>query len=445
MRLADALRAANKRAIAFTGAGGKSTALERLAAELSVDRPVVLTTTTKLGLEQSVLADAHLIAQDEASFDSLPALLEKHGSVLVTGAASSDEPKWLGLESSSVGKLGTLANQLGAGLLIEADGARGRSLKGHADHEPVIPAFVDLVVPVVGLDVVGEALGPAQVHRPEIVGSLLGLAQGERLKPEHIVRLLSLPEGGLKGVPEGAEVRVLLNKAETPKRLEVGLSVAEQLLASSRLKAVVLANVAHDPPVQLVLSRIAGVILAAGESRRLEQPKQLVEWKGRPLVWHAVQAALKAGLQPVVVVVGAKAEAVVQALKGEPVNIVHNPEWTSGQSSSLKRGLAAVEDKVEAVVVLLSDMPFVNAELVRALIQEHRRTLSPLVAPYAGGRRANPVLFDRATFSALRSVEGDRGGRTLFQQFPVALVAWDESILYDVDTPDDLDRLKGQI
>jgi molybdenum cofactor cytidylyltransferase len=403
-----------------------------------------LTTTTKLMLEQSALAASHLIIQDETSFDSLPAWLEKHGSVLVTGVAWSEEPKWLGLDSFSMNKLASLANQVGAWMLIEADGARGRSLKGHADCEPVIPAFADLVVPIAGLDVVGEALGPAFVHRPEIVGSLLGLAQGERLEPEHIVRLLCLPEGGLKGVPDGAEVRVLLNKAETPERIEVGLSIAEQLLASPRLKAAVLAHVAHDPPVRQVVSRTAGVILAAGESRRLEQPKQLVEWDGSPLVWHAVQAALKAGLRPVVVVVGAKAESVIPVLEGEPVSIVHNPEWTLGQSSSLKRGLAEVEEIVEAVVVLLSDMPFVNAELVRALVQEHRRTLSPLVAPYAGGRRANPVLFDRATFSALRSVEGDQGGRTLFQQFPVALVEWDESILCDIDTPDDLDRLKGR-
>jgi len=444
MRLADALRVDQKQVIAFTGAGGKSTAIDRLTRELSVSSPVVVTTTTKFLLNQSSIAEAHLIAQNPRELDRLSTLLGKHSSVLVTGEAAETESKWLGLNRSTIDALHAIAKTAGAVLLIEADGARGRSLKAPAGHEPVIPAYVDLVAPVVGLDVIGAALDGNLVHRPEIVASLLGLTMGDRLGPEHVASLMSDPSGGMKGVPQSAEVRVLLNKVETPDRIEDGGIIAGRLLASSRISAVVLACVAKPNPVQEVVGRVAGVVLAAGDSRRLGQPKQLVNWRGRPLVWHSVQAALGGGLSPVVVVVGAEAKSVRRVLADEPVIFVENPEWSAGLSTSLNAGLAEVEEHAEAVVLLLSDMPFVDAALVSALVHEHRRTLSPLVAPRAGGRRANPVLFDRITFPTLHAVQGDRGGRELFQIFPQVWVEWDESILFDLDSPEDLPRLMEQ-
>jgi molybdenum cofactor cytidylyltransferase len=142
------------------------------------------------------------------------------------------------------------------------------------------------------------------------------------------------------------------------------------------------------------------------------------------------------------VVIGAEGEAVRKALVSEPVVIIENKEWSTGLSTSLRAGLASVEGDSEAVVMLLSDMPFVRAELVEALVEEHRRTLSPLVVPRAGGRRANPVLFDRSTFSALREVRGDQGGRILLEQFSKIWVECEETILFDLDTPEDLHRLR---
>ena len=442
MRLADALRVDQKRVIAFTGAGGKSTAIDRLTKEISVSSPVVVTTTTKLHRNQSSIAEAHLIAQNPGELSRLSTLLGKHTSVLVTGEVVEGESKWLGLDQSTSEALHTITKTAGAVLLIEADGARGCSLKAPAEHEPVIPAYVDLVVPVVGLDVVGAALNGKWVHRPELVASLLGLTMGDRLGLDHVASLVSDPSGGLKGVPQNVEVRVLLNKAETPDRIAEGGKIAGRILASPRISAAVLASVTKPNPVEVVVGRVAGVVLAAGDSRRLGQPKQLVNWRGRPLVWHAVQAALGGGLSPVVVVIGAEAKSVRQVLAGERVIFVENPEWADGMSTSLNAGLAEVEEHAEAVVLLLSDMPLVDEALVSALVKEHRRTLSPLVAPRAGGRRANPVLFDRVTFPALHAVQGDHGGRGLFQLFSKVWIEWDESILFDLDSPEDLRRLR---
>jgi molybdenum cofactor cytidylyltransferase len=268
------------------------------------------------------------------------------------------------------------------------------------------------------------------------------MAVGERVEPWHIVELLSHPEGGLKGVPPEAEVRIILNKTEAIDRLEQGRVIAESLLSSPEVQAIVLANVIRDPSVREVIGRVAGIVLAAGGSTRLKQLKQLVQWRSRSLVWHVVQAALGGGLSPIIVVVGAQAERVRQVLADQPVAIIDNPSWECGLSSSLRIGLKAVEERVEAVVVLLADMPFIREDLVKVLIQGHRLSQSPLIAPQAGGRRANPVLFDRATFPSLHGLSGDRGGRELFERFPSILVPWDESILFDVDTIEDLRQLE---
>src|SRR3990172_11836378 len=121
VRLADALRVTPRRTVAFIGAGGKSTALARLAAELASEGPVVITSPAKLALSQAALAEAHLIVQDASSLGSLPGLLEEHRSVLITRGVARNEPKWLGLDLSSLESLKRSSAMAGAPLLIEAD------------------------------------------------------------------------------------------------------------------------------------------------------------------------------------------------------------------------------------------------------------------------------------------------------------------------------------
>jgi len=441
MRLADALRLAPGRVVAFTGAGGKTSAIRRLADELAGELPLLVTTTTKLALAQSSLAAMHVVIQDSSAFPDLIEDMRRSPSVLVTGPQAAGEPKWLAPSPAFIKRLVDLAREVGAALLIEADGARGRSLKAPAEHEPVIPREADLVVPVVGLDVIGRPLEERWVQRPERVARLLGLGPGEPILPESVARLLASDEAGLRGVPPAAEVRVLLNKAESAESKLAGKAIAEAVLDNPRVRAVVMGSVQWDPPIGLAFGRVAGVVLAAGGSTRLRQSKQLLLWDGKPLVWHAVQAARRARLTPIVVVVGADGERVARAVEGDAL-ILQNPAWEEGQSSSLRAGLrAAVTGGAEAAVFLLSDMPHVTEDLVRALVEEHRSTLAPVVAPASQGRRGNPVLFDRVTFTALEAVRGDLGGRAIFDHFPVHEIPWDAKDFVDIDTPLDLKDL----
>jgi len=442
MRLADALRIRSGMAVAFVGAGGKSSAMRKLVEELSQDIPLIVTTTTKLGVEQSDLAASHAIITQEADMDGFPELLDAGRSLLVTGPRGPGQPKWLGLGEQQIERVWRMAHDAGAVLLIEADGARRRALKAPAEHEPAIPPFVDLIVPIAGIDAMGASLADGVVHRPELLAGLLELEMGIELSAQHIADALTSPEGGLKSIPEESDVRLLINKVETAAQIEAGREIAQHALKNESVRSVVLAAVAREPAALEIHGRVAGVVLAAGASTRLKRPKQLVRWRGRPLVWHALHAAKLGGLGPIIVVLGAEGEEVRRTLDSEDVIFIDNPDWQQGQGTSVRVGLSAVSDQVEAAVFLLSDMPLVGSELVQALVEKHRRTLAPIIVPQVGERRANPVLFDRAVFSELLSLRGDVGGRALFNRFSIESLDWPEDVFLDIDTVEDLRRLE---
>jgi molybdenum cofactor cytidylyltransferase len=442
MRLMEALRIQPGYVVAFVGAGGKSMAIRRLATERPPDSPLILTTTTKIRLDQKDLARQHFVLDSEADLPRAFAHLDPESPILLTGKRDEVEAKWLGLIPEIMEALVVRTRELGAILLVEADGARGSSLKAPADHEPVLPSSCDLVVPVVGLDAIGEDVVSSKIHRPQRLMELLEFEGGDRIKREHIARILSSTQGALKDIPLASEVRVLLNKAETEEALEHGRQIAFEAMKCERVTSVILAAVAKEAPVAEVFSRVAGVVLAAGSSSRINGLKQLIQFRDKPLVTYAVEAAINGGLEPIVVVVGGNGSAIRETIQGLGVNIVDNLASLRGQGSSVKVGLDAIGEKTEAVVFLLADMPLVSSELIRALVGRHRKTLSSVVVPYAQGKRGNPVLFDRVTFNALRTIEDERGGRAIFEVYPPEQLAWDDTVLFDVDTEDDYDRLR---
>lgn len=189
--------------------------------------------------------------------------------------------------------------------------------------------------------------------------------------------------------------------------------------------------------------RPAGILLAAGASERMERPKQLLRWHGRPLICQTIQNGLEAGLEPLCVITGANKAIVEDAIKHFPVQIVYNPDWELGQSASMKAGLRALPAECDSVVFLLVDQPQVSPMLIRQLIELRIETHAPIIAPMVGGQRANPVLFGQETFQALMTVTGDQGGRAIFSQYQVEWLPWvDSRLLMDVDVAGDIEHLE---
>lgn len=187
--------------------------------------------------------------------------------------------------------------------------------------------------------------------------------------------------------------------------------------------------------------RVAGVILAAGASRRMGRNKMLLQLQGESLIRRAAGRALAAGLSPVVVVIGHDAERVRAELQDVPVEFAVNPDYAGPTSGSLHKGLGRLGPDVDAVVVMLGDMVRVSTETLMMLVAAARGTDAPLVVSRYGDVTAPPLLFRRALFPELLAWTGEGCGKAVVQAHrgdamyinrPVALLA-------DVDTPQDFE------
>jgi molybdenum cofactor cytidylyltransferase len=197
------------------------------------------------------------------------------------------------------------------------------------------------------------------------------------------------------------------------------------------------------------LDRVGAIVLAAGQSARFraaggsEPTKLVAKLDGRPIVRTVAEAALASKARPVVVVVGHARSSVEAALAGLAVGIAFNPEFSSGLATSLRVGISAMPPDVVGALVLLGDMPHIEARLIDALMDAFlSRERGLAVAPSLDGRRGNPILLGRGLFEAAMCLEGDEGARRLIDALSsselVAITSPDAQVTFDIDTPGDL-------
>ena len=204
--------------------------------------------------------------------------------------------------------------------------------------------------------------------------------------------------------------------------------------------------VTADPPALPNPPRIAALVLAAGQSRRMGANKLLIDLDDRPMIARVVDAVLGSRAAPVLVVTGYEDTALRAALGAREIGFVSNPNFAQGMSSSLRAGIAALPDGIDGVVVCLGDMPAVDAEIIDALVAAFDPARgAEIIAPCHGGQRGNPVLWGRRFFAALMQVSGDQGGKPLLAAHPQAcrLITVDRpGVLLDIDTPEALARYR---
>jgi CTP:molybdopterin cytidylyltransferase MocA len=178
------------------------------------------------------------------------------------------------------------------------------------------------------------------------------------------------------------------------------------------------------------------VILAAGASTRLGQPKQLVVLAGETLLERAVRTAIAARCAPVVVVLGAQSEQIRAGTRLVEADIVFNPEWAEGMASSIRVGIRAMSGAADGAVIMTCDQPLIAAAHVRALIE---RDPAEVTASAYAGRHGVPAYFPAPRFGELQALTGDSGARSLLQGSAALDCAEAEC---DVDTPAGLEALR---
>lgn len=192
----------------------------------------------------------------------------------------------------------------------------------------------------------------------------------------------------------------------------------------------------------------AGVVLAAGASRRMGRAKQLLPVAGRPLLEGVVASACASRLDEVLVVVGARADEILAAVDLGRARALLNPDHAAGMSTSLRAGLAALGPNVERAVVILGDQPAISAELLDELLDLQDRSGLPAAALSFDGLLHPPVVLRRELWGDLAALEGDVGCRAVIRARPelVAAVPVPGGLRHpvDVDTPEDYARLLGE-
>jgi molybdenum cofactor cytidylyltransferase len=191
-------------------------------------------------------------------------------------------------------------------------------------------------------------------------------------------------------------------------------------------------------------SRIAGVVLAAGTSSRMGQNKLLLRVGGVSVLRRAVAAACDGGLDPVLVVLGYQSERAMHELAGLSCTPILNAEYARGMNSSVRAGIAAVPSDAAGAVLMLADMPLVDAGMVRQLVDHYRATGAHLVVSAYGEVLAPPILYRRDLFGELSGgLDGDGCGKRVVKQYldHAVEVQWSSSLLTDLDSPADFERI----
>jgi len=187
------------------------------------------------------------------------------------------------------------------------------------------------------------------------------------------------------------------------------------------------------------------VILAAGESARMGEPKQLLAYRGKTLLRHTIDTALSLDGAAVVVVLGAHAAQIRAQLDDQRVLVAENPDWRNGMGGSLRTGLSALlaaRPDVSAAIFLLCDQPLFSSDALGNLIATHERTGSAIVASEYGGALGVPALFARSMFPELLALKGDVGARQIIRAHrdQATGVPFQDGAV-DIDTPADYARL----
>lgn len=438
MKLYEGLGVARGEVVAFIGAGGKTSALLNLGHELvELGWRVMATTTAHVAAEQLDLVPqvvrigTSMRALSDALRDSrFVFLYDSVQAGFVRGPSMDYIARLLDAVDSDV-------------ILVEADTANGLLLKAPYEHEPYVPPEATLVVPVASLGVLGQDLDEQHVYNVRAIVERYGFAEGTRVKSPWVAQVLRDEALGLRGVPARARIVVLLNQVPSQGYLRGRARlIAQLILRSPRVQAVAIGSVRGADPIHEVQRPIGAVVLAAGMSRRMGQPKVLMPWVGqRTIIEHILDQLILARVDHIVVVTGhyrAEVEARA-AILGVPT--VFNPDYAEGEMlSSLKVGLAALPPQVAGALVVLGDQPRIQPRIVGQIMMAYAEGKGCLVVPSYEMKRGHPILVDRRYWAELQALSANESLRTLLQAHAseIAYVTVDtDSVLRDVDTPDD--------
>lgn len=438
MRLYQAFNISRGDVVAFIGAGGKTTTLLRLGEELvSRGWRVLATTTTTLSNDKLVLMP-HAIST-YAGERAISDALSEHGFVFLYDAIKKGEvygakPSWI------VRLMDAVDSDV---MLIEADEANGLPIKAPYEYEPIFPPETSLVVPIVSLSALGSPLDEGHVYNASAIHERYGFPLGGTIRAAWVAQILRDESLGLKGIPHKARVVAYLNGTQHSQygRSRARL-IAKLALKNSRLSSVVIGNARGLEPVYEIQRPLGAIVLAAGLSSRMGQPKVLLPWAdNKTIIEHIVDQLIRARIDHISVVTGHFANEVKAQLAPYDVHITYNRAYRTGEMlSSIKTGLRGMPAEISACLIVLGDQPRLNARVLSDIQNHYAEQGGDLLIPSYQMRRGHPILVGRKYWHDILTLNDKHTLRDFtskheddIQYVPVE----SDSILRDVDTPED--------
>ncbi len=183
---------------------------------------------------------------------------------------------------------------------------------------------------------------------------------------------------------------------------------------------------------------ISAILLAAGESKRMGEPKLLLKWGQWTIIEKSVDTLLASKIDELIVVIGYKARTIVSRLEARRLRVVINRQYRMGMSTSIRRGLEQVNSKSEAILIALADLPFLETDLIDHLIDVYRRNPHGIVLPAYKGKRGHPVILNRFRYEKeMENLRGDAGCRPILNRHPEDILEVDvesEGVIADIDS-----------
>jgi molybdenum cofactor cytidylyltransferase len=436
MKLQDAFGIVRGDTVAFIGAGGKTSLLVGLGYELLDAGWRVLATTTKDFAEEQLQFMKQAMPYT-AGAGRISDALSEHGFVFVyatiqDGRVYGPPQDWL----TSV--LDHIDSDV---LLVEADTAHGLPLKAPYEDEPKIPAETSLVIPLVSLAALDQPLDAENVYNPKPIIAKYGFQPGSLIRSPWVAQVLRDETMGLRGIPATARVVPYVN--QTPEEgywRSRGRLIARLALREPRIEAVVLGTVRGAQPALEVQRTVGAVVLAAGKSSRMGEPKVLLPWEnGKTIIEHIIEQLIRARIPQVNVVTGHYANEVKALVKPLGVRLVQNRSYRTGEMiSSLKAGLRAMPDHVSAALVVLGDQPRIQPKVIYDLLKAYSEGKGEIIAPRYQGQRGHPILISRRYWPELLALRNTEAPRQVLatHEDEIGYVEVDtDSVLRDVDTP----------
>lgn len=430
--LSDFLKVTKGDVISFVGAGGKTSLMLSLAAELSSRYRVIVTTTTKMATNEIPSNWKKLVFKHNYNYGILKKNMKTHGIVFVY--CCSENGRLIGITPGIVKYLQKWFDIV----LVEADGSRRLPLKIPKMHEPVIPDCSTKVVTIFGFDGLDRSADPSTCYNFEgMKEKIHGFVDGKIVTPNLLRRIFL--EGGYLQKSIGKQLFVVINKADlNPIRAEI---------FARKMYAPVLSGIATSSVAEGWLRKIdnserlvAGVILAAGLGKRFGGRKMAHLVDGKLMLECVLNNTKIPGLDKRILVISKDSEIFLKKIKKSSLrgfDIVKNPTPESGMSSSIKLGLRKASSSFcSAAMIFHGDMPFVTHRLVKRVIKAYRNSCAYVCRPIYNNIPGHPVIIDCELFSQIQKLKGDTGPKRILARYAsyTFFIKTGEKTQTDIDT-----------